>query len=298
MAERSKLTRYAWLSVGAALVTMALKIVAWKLTGSVGLLSDAIESLVNLGAALVAVWTLHIAAQPPDEEHAFGHGKAEYFSSGAEGMLIFAAALCIIAVTLPRLLHPLALEQTTVGLLISGVATLVNFVVARVLGGAGQAQRSIALQADAAHLMTDVYTSVGVIAGVALVALTGWTLLDPLVALAVALNILWTGARLLRESADGLMDVSWPAIERDTLIAVLEEFRARGIDYHALRTRRAGQQRFASVHVLVPGAWSVQQGHDLLEEIEQRIAAQLAPVTVLTHLEPIEDPAAYADVGG
>ena len=294
---RSALARFAWLSVAAALLTMAMKFIAWRLTGSVGLLSDAIESLVNLGAALVALWTLHVAAMPPDAEHAFGHGKAEYFSGGAEGVLIAVAAVWIIVVTVPRLLHPVPLEQTGLGLLVNGAAGAVNLAVALVLRRAGRAHHSVALQADASHLLTDVYTSVGVIAGVALVGVTGWAVLDPLVALAVAVNILWTGWRLMREATDGLMDVSWPANEQALLIDVLEDFRARGIDFHAVRTRRAGHQRFASVHVLVPGAWTVQQGHDLLEEIEHQVAAKLSPVTVLTHLEPIEDPAAYDDAG-
>lgn len=292
-----RLTRYAWLSLAAALATMALKLVAWRITGSVGLLADAIESLVNLGAAAMALWMLHVASMPPDEEHAFGHGKAEYFAGGAEGVLVFLAAAAIIATTVPRLLHPEPLRETAVGLVVAALAAAINFAVARVLLRVGRVQRSVALRADGTHLMTDVWTTAGVIAGVALVALSGWHILDPLVGLAVAVHILWTGWRLMREATDGLMDVSWPPEERAILTGVLEDFRTRGIDFHAVRTRRAGAQRFASVHVLVPGAWSVQRGHDLLEEIEQRVALRLAPVTVLTHLEPIEDPISYDDGG-
>jgi cation diffusion facilitator family transporter len=293
--ERPRLTGYAWLSVGAALITLALKVAAWALTGSVGLLSDALESLVNLGAALMALWMLHIAVRPADEGHAYGHSKAEYFASGFEGMLVVLAAGGIVYAAIPRLLHPQPLEQAGLGLALSAAASVVNFLVARALMRTGQTYRSIALTADAHHLMTDVWTSAGVILGVALVALTGWQVLDPLIALAVALNVLLIGRRLLVESVLGLMDTAWPAEDQALLQKVLEEFRVRGVRFHAVRTRRSAARRFASFHVLVPGAWTVQQGHDLLEEIERRIGERLASVTVFTHLEPIEDPASYLD---
>ena len=291
------LTRFAWLSVAAALATMALKTWAWNLTGSVGLLSDALESLVNLGGALMALMMLWLAAQPPDAGHEYGHGKAEYFASGFEGLLIFLAGGLILVAAVPRLLNPQALEQTGIGLAISTVASVINLVVSRVLMAAGRRHQSVTLDADARHLMTDVWTSAGVIAGVALVAVTGWLILDPLLAVAVAMHILWAGWKLASEAVSGLMDASWPDQERQVLEKALEPYRATGIGFHALRTRRAAARRFASFHVLVPGAWTVQRGHDLLEEIEAALARELPNVTVFTHLEPIEDPASYEDMG-
>jgi cation diffusion facilitator family transporter len=261
----------------------------------VGLLSDALESLVNLGAALMALWMLRVAVQPADADHAYGHSKAEYFASGFEGMLVVLAAGSIAYAAIPRLLDPRPLEQAGPGLALSVAASVVNFVVARVLMGAGHRYRSIALTADAQHLMTDVWTSAGVVLGVGLVAVTGWHVLDPLVALAVAVNILFIGRRLLVDSVMGLMDAAWPAGEQAVLQQVLDEFRERGVQFHAIRTRRSAARRFASLHVLVPGAWTVQQGHDLLEEIEQRLGQRLASATLFTHLEPIEDPASYLD---
>lgn len=300
---------YARLSVATALGVLALKLGAWKLTGSVGLLSDALETCTNLGGALMALLMLKLAAQPPDEEHAYGHNKAEYFSSGFEGMLIFLAAGFIAAAAVPRLLAPQALQKPDLGLGVAAVATAINFVVARVLARAGRAHDSISLRADSRHLMVDVWTTVGVIAGVALAALTGWLWLDPLVALAVAVHVLWEGFSLLRESAMGLMDVAWPEEEQQILRQVLDEFRAenaagnatgkiRGnIDFHALRTRRSAARRFVDFHVLVPGGWSVQQAHDLAERIERRLAERLPQLTAFTHLEPLEDPASYGDEG-
>lgn len=281
---------YARLSIGAALVTMALKFTAWRLTGSVGLLSDAMESVVNLSAASMALWMLRIAARPPDEEHAYGHGKAEYFAGAFEGAMITMAAMSILWAAWPRLLAPQPIEQTGVGLAVCALAAAINWAVARTLLRAAGRHRSLALRADAHHLLTDVWTSAGVIAGVALVAVSGWLILDPLLAIAVALNILWAGWRLLRESAAGLMDHAWPYSERARLEQILAEFRGHGIDFHAIRTRRAGARHFVSFHVLVPGRWSVQRAHDLAEQIESRIAGAMAPVSVLTHIEPIEDP--------
>jgi cation diffusion facilitator family transporter len=284
-----------WLSVAAALATMGLKTLAWWLTGSVGLLSDALESLVNLGAAVVGLSMLRLAAQPADDGHAYGHGKAEYFASGFEGALIVVAALAIAWAAWPRLIEPQPIEQPGIGLAIVALAAAINGVVALLLRRAGRLHRSLALEADAQHLLTDVWTSVGVIIGVALAFLTGWLRLDALIALAVAAHILWTGWRLLGESAAGLMDAVWPAAERAQLDAILDDFRGEGIDFHAIRTRRAGARRFVSFHVLVPGAWSVQRGNDFVERIEARIDTALAPVSVLTHLEPIEDPASHRD---
>ncbi len=287
--------RYAAWSVAAALMTMALKLFAWKVTGSVGLLSDALESTVNLTAALVAFWALRLAVMPPDDNHAYGHGKAEYFASGFEGAMIAVASLSILWASVPRLWDPQPIEQAGLGLVVSAVAALINLGMARALMHGARIHRSLALEADAHHLMTDVWTSVGIIGGVALVAVTGWLILDPLLAVLVGLNILRTGGRLLRQSADGLMDVSLPRADREVLDRLLEEFRAQGLRFHALRTRQSGPRRFVSLHVLVPGAWTVQQGHDLAERVEQRIREHLAPVHVITHLEPLEDPLAYDD---
>ena len=291
MSTRS-LARYAWLSIAAALATMALKAVAWWLTGSVGLLSDALESLVNLAGALMALAMLSVAARPPDEDHAYGHGKAEYFSAGVEGGLIVIAALSIAVAAVDRLLHPRAIEQVGLGLAVSVAASVVNLGVALVLMRAAREHQSVTLRANAHHLLTDVWTSAGVLVGVLLVALTGWDRLDPLVALAVAANIVWTGWRIVAHSVDGLMDAALPPHEIARLVRLLEAYAAEGVGFHALRTRRGGVQRFVSVHVLVPGDWSVQRGHDLLERVEADIRRELPPVMVFTHLEPLGDPRA------
>jgi cation diffusion facilitator family transporter len=293
---RNALLRYAWLSIAAALVTIALKFAAWWLTDSVGLLSDALESFVNLAAALFTLYALAVAARPPDEEHAYGYSKVEYFASGFEGMLILAAAGLIAVAAVERVVHPRALEHVALGLAVNAVAAAVNFAVARVLLGAARAHRSIALEADAHHLLTDVWTSAGVIAGVAAVGATGWLWLDPALALAVAANILWTGFRLVRRSALGLLDRALPEAERRAIDAVLARHRALGLDFHALRTRAAAGRSFVSMHVLVPGDWTVQRGHDAVEAIEAEIRAALPGATVFTHLEPREDPASYRDV--
>lgn len=285
--------RFALLSVAAALATMGLKLLAWKLTGSVGLLSDALESGVNLSAALFAFWALRLAVQPPDAEHAHGHGKAEYFAGGFEGAMIIAAAVAIAWAAIPRLWDPKPIVQAGPGLLISVLASGINGAVALVLRRAAARYHSAALAADADHLMSDVWTSVGVVLAVAVVAHGGWLWLDPLIALVVAVVILRTGWRVLHDAAQGLMDVSWPEAERAVLDTVLAPYRAQGLAFHALRTRRAGARRFVSMHVLVPGAWTVQRGHDLVEAVEAQVRARFAPVTVFTHLEPIEDPAAY-----
>lgn len=297
MAQAS-LTRYAWLSAAAAVATIGLKTWAYVLTGSVGLLSDALESGVNLASALMAVMMLTIAARPADEDHPHGHDKAEYFSSGVEGAAILIAAIAIAWSAVLRLLDPQPLEQLGLGLGISVLASGINLAVSVVLMRAGRRHESITLQADAQHLMTDVWTSAGVIVAVALVAATGWLLLDPLIALAVAAHILWTGVRLVAGSVSGLMDAALPPAEQQAVQAVLDRYkRERGMDWHALRTRVSGSRRFLSVHVLVPGAWTVQQGHDLLEDLERDLRGQLRRLTVLTHLEPLEDEVSFRDTG-
>lgn len=296
MEKRQKLTRYAWLSIATAVFTITLKAAAYWLTGSVGLLSDALESGVNLATAVFALIILTIAARPPDEEHAYGHSKAEYFAGGVEGGLIMAAALIIAVTAVPRLIYPQPLEQLGLGLAISVVAAAANGVTAYILLRAGREYRSLTLTADGRHLLTDVWTTGGVLIGVAVVALTGWLRLDALIALAVAAQITYTGFGLLREAVNGLMDVALPEEEVAQVTAVLDSFRERGIQYHALRTRRSGAQRFASVHIQVPGSWSVQQGHTLLEEIECALHDRLAPITIITHLEPLEDPVSWEDI--
>jgi len=291
----TNLTRYAWLSIAAAVVTIAMKAAAFAITGSVGLLSDALESLVNLVAAIVALAMLMLASRPPAEQYAYGYTKAEYFASGVEGALIFLAAVSICWTAVLRLLHPRGLEKIGAGLLISIVASLVNFAVARVLLRAGRRYHSITLEADAKHLTTDVWTSGGVVLGVALVALTGWQPLDPLVAIGVAVNIIWAGIQLVRRSAGGLLDSAIPAHERRLVDGVLERYVAQGIEFHAVRTRQAGPRYFVEMHVLVPGAWSVQRGHDLAEEIEGKVRDVLPRAHVLTHIEPREDPVSHQD---
>lgn len=294
-AATATLTAFAWLSIAAALATIGLKGCAYWLTGSVGLLSDALESLVNLAAAVVALSMIRVAAWPPDEDHAYGYSKAEYFASGFEGALIVVAAIGISVAAVQRLLVPAPLEQLGLGLLVSGAASAINLAVGVMLVRAGERHGSIALEADGRHLLTDVWTSAGVIVGLLAVMATGWAWLDPLIALGVAVNIVWTGYRLLERSARGLLDQALPPAQRDLIGGVLRAYEARGLQFHALRTRRAAGRSFISVHVLVPGQWSVQAGHELLEQIERELRAAVPGSSVLTHLEPIEDPASHLD---
>ena len=295
---KSKSARfYAALSIGAALLTIILKFGAYLLTGSVGLLSDAAESVVNLIAAFVAFWALTFAARPPDAEHTFGHSKAEYFSSGVEGALILVAAVCIAVEAWGRLLHPQPLQQVGLGLGLSLFATAINGGLALVMLKAGERLRSVTLRADAHHLLTDVWTTVGVVVGLFLVKLTGWLVLDPIIALIVAVNIVWAGVRLLRETGSGLLDASLPAAEQKIITDTFLAYQDQGIQFHALRTRVAGTRRFVSFHVLVPGHWTVQRGHDLCEAIELAIIKALPDTHVMSHLEPLEDPVSWDDQG-
>lgn len=293
--DRRFLRRFGWLSIGAAVVTIGLKTTAYLLTGSVGLLSDAVESLVNLAGAVMALAMLTIAARPADEDHAYGHSKAEYFSSGVEGSLILMAALAIAVAAVDRLVTPRPLEQVGMGLCIAVVASMVNLGAAVVLLRAGRRHRSVTLEANAHHLLTDVWTSAGVVAGVAAVALTGWTRLDPLVALGVAANIVWTGVRIVRDSVRGLMDAALPADEVALVRQILDAHITGGAQYHALRTRQSGARAFVSFHVLVPGTWTVHRGHGLLEQVESAIRDRLPNATVFTHLESLDDPASWED---
>ena len=291
----ASLKRYAWLSIAAAVATILLKGVAWWVTGSVGLLSDALESFVNLGAAMMALSMLSLAALPADENHAHGHGKAEYFSSAFEGLLIVIVAISIGYAAVDRLFNLKAIEDVGIGLGVSAIAAAINLATARILMRVGRDYKSITLEADAHHLLTDVWTSIGVIVGVALVWLTGWLWLDPVIAFLVAMNIVWTGWQLLQRSAAGLMDVSIPEEEIRTIESVLDSYRKQGMDFHALRTRQAGTRAFISFHLLVPGNWTVQLGHDWSERIEADIRQALAHAHITTHLEPKEDPVSLAD---
>ena len=291
-----RLTRFVFLSIAAAVATIALKAVAWLLTGSVGFLSDAAESIVNVVGALVALIAIRVSVRPPDDDHAYGHEKAEYLSAGAEGALILAAAVGIAWVAVARLLDPQPLSDVGVGVAVSAVAAGLNLIVATLLMRVGREQRSITLEADGRHLMTDVWTSIGVIVGVIAVLLTGWERLDPIIALLVAINIVRTGIQLLGRSAGGLMDHALGPAEQAEIQAVLDAHREDGVEFHALRTRQAGRRAFVSLHLLVPGAWTVQQGHDLAERVERDLRERLPYATVFTHVEPREDAASFEDV--
>jgi cation diffusion facilitator family transporter len=293
--DRSFLKRYAWLSIAAAVTTILTKGAAYYLTGSIGLLSDAMESIVNLAGAVMALTMLIIAARPADYDHAFGHSKAEYFSSAFEAVLIIVAAALIGYAAVERLFNPLPLQKIGLGLVISAVATLINLIVAIILSRAGKRYDSITLESDATHLMTDVWTSAGVIIGVGAVAVTGWQKLDPVVAIAVAMNIVWTGIRIIINSISGLMDSSLPENEQKIIRSILESYQVKGIQYHAMRTRKSGSRRFVTIHVLVPGSWTVEKGHHLLEGIEDDICRSLKNTTVITHLESLDDPASWND---
>lgn len=289
------LSRFAWLSIVAAIVTILLKLMAWRLTDSVGLLSDAAESLVNLIAAIVALYTLKVSVRPPDDGHHFGHSKAEYFSAAVEGILIFVAAAVIIAKAVERLITPAPLNSVSLGLIISFAAAVVNGIVALVLIKKGTQHNSAALIADGKHLMTDLITSAGVIIGVALVAVTNQSRLDPVVAMLVGVNILYTGFKLIRSSVDGLMDASLPREINAEIEAVLDEFRSSDIEFHAIRTRSAGNRQFMECHVLVPGEWSVHEGHDFTENVIDALVERIPNLRVSAHLEPKDDPRSYED---
>jgi cation diffusion facilitator family transporter len=294
---RENLTRFAWLSIFAAVLTIALKSTAYYLTGSVGLLSDALESLINLAAAVVALLVLKTAVAPPDDEHAYGHDKAEYFSSAIEGTLIIIAAFAIGWTAIQKLYAPQPLEQVGTGLFISAIATVINLVVGQILIRTGKRHHSITLEADGKHLMTDVWTSVGIGIAVFAVWMTGWIILDPIIALVVAANIIWTGFHLLSRSAHGLMDRAISEESRTDICEILDRYvRDEGIDYHAFRTRQSGIRKFVDVHILVPGEWSVHRGHQLLEKIEFDINQAVKNTIVFTHMESLDDPASWNDI--
>lgn len=297
MNHHPRTTSYAWLSIAAAVVTMAVKAAAYGLTRSVGLLSDAVESGVNLVAAVTALAAIRAGAVPPDEEHAFGHDKVEYLSSGAEGVLIFIASVYITISAVQRLIVPQPLGSLDLGLALSLFASLVNLSVARLLIRKGVQHRSIALEADGRHLMTDVWTSVGVLLGLGAVWLTGWEVLDPLIGLAVAAHIAWTGWILVRRSAMGLIDTALSPEDLEKVRQILKKHEEQGLRYHALRTRQAGARCFISFHIQVPGNWSIQRGHNLLETVEREIRQAIPSATIFTHIEPLEDPRSWVDQG-
>jgi len=294
---RENLTKFAWLAIFAAVVTIALKTAAYFLTGSIGLLSDALESLINLAAAIVALLLLKTAVAPPDDEHAYGHDKAEYFSGAIEGTLILIAAVAIGWAAIQKLFAPQPLEQIGVGLLITAIATVINLVVGQILIRKGREHHSVTLEADGKHLMTDVWTSVGVGVAIFAVSVTGWLVLDPIIALVVAANIKRTGFYLLKRSSQGLMDVAVSDDEQKSIRHILDGYvKDENIEYHAFRTRQSGIRKFVAVHILVPGAWTVHQGHQLLDRIEADIRRAVPNTVIFTHLESLDDPASWRDI--
>ena len=290
------LTKFAWLSIFTAIATISLKSAAYLLTGSIGLLSDAIESLVNLAAAVIALVMLKIAEKPPDKDHGYGHSKAEYFASIMEGLFIFISAVAIIYSAINRIFFPRIIEKAFLGLGISIVASIINYVMALKLLKVGRKHHSIALEADGHHLMTDVITTIGVLVAIVFIAITGWQILDPIVAILVAINIIFTGFELIKRSVLGLLDSAISVEEINIVRSIFNKYERRGLNFHGLRTRQSAQRRFISFHVLVPGVWSVKRGHDLLEKIEKDMRDSIDKVTISTHLEPIEDPISHADV--
>lgn len=293
MNQSPRLTRYAWLSILAAIITIFLKSYAYFETGSVGLLSDAAESLVNLVAAVVALLMLSIASRPADAGHPFGHGKAEYFASGFEGALILVAAFGIAGMAWHRLEYPQSLVALDIGVVMSAVSALINLAVALILLRVGRRYGSITLEADARHLLSDVWTTVAVLGALGGIQFSGWLWLDPAVAFLAAVQIVWSGISLVIRSVSGLLDAALPQREQSLIYKVFRKYQRLGIDFHDLRTRVAGSQRFMTVHVLVPGEWTVQQGHDLLEQIEADVRAVIQNMVIVTHLEPIEDSASF-----
>lgn len=287
--------RYAWLSLAVSIVVIVIKAAAWWVTDAVGLLSDAAESLVNVAAAVVALSALRVARKPADSNHHYGHSKAEFFSAAIEGQLIFVAACVILYTSVRRFLDPQPLDEVGVGLALSCVAALLGGIVAIMLIRAGKTYNSAVLHADGHHLLTDLYTSIGVIVAVIAVWVTGWERLDPIIAFVMGLNILRIGWKLVNSAASALMDESWPAEEQQRLADILAGFKSSQVDLHGLRTRHSGTRRFADVHVLVPGEWTVNRGHDTVEDIENAVREAFPECTLSVHLEPIEDPRAYGD---
>ncbi|HTP96502.1 MAG TPA: cation diffusion facilitator family transporter [Burkholderiales bacterium] len=281
--------RMALLSIATSVATLGLKFGAWLLTGSVGLLSDALEAFVNLAAGLIAFGALTVAEQPADDRHSYGHDKAEYFSSGVEGVLILVAAASIVYTAADRFLHPAALENLGPGLLVGLLAAAMNFTTSRIMAKVGREHDSITIEADARHLMTDVWTSAGVLGGLAVVMFVPqWHMLDPLIALAVGVHIVFTGVELLRRTIDGLMDTALPPDEIAQTGRLIEAELPAGASFHDLRTRKAGPRRFIEFHLLVPGRTSVHDSHALCDRIERAIEVRLSRTSVTIHVEPAE----------
>jgi cation diffusion facilitator family transporter len=296
--KQTPLSKFLYLSIAAAVATILLKFYAYHITGSMGFMSDALESVVNLFAAVFGLVMLNISQKPADEGHEFGHSKAEYFSSAMEGALILIAALSIIRSAIPRIIEPKPLENLNTGLLFSLLASVVNLVVGLTLIKNGKEKRSLLLEADGRHLMTDVWTSAGVIAGIVIVKFTGWLIIDPVIAILVALNIIYTGYKLIGRSASGLMDATIPEEDLRKIRVYLDSLQEKQIEYHSLMTRTAGQRKFISLHLLVPGEWTVKQGHDCADDVEETIIGLFdEPVTVSTHIEPVGDPSSMKDIG-
>ncbi|MFM2309374.1 MAG: hypothetical protein RLY87_1495 [Chloroflexota bacterium] len=291
-----QLRRYAWISLFVAFVVIFLKIAAYYLTGSVSLLSDALESVVNVLGASATMWALAVSELPPDDDHAHGHDKAEYFSSGFEGALVLVAAVVIIVTSLQRFIEPQPIDASPIGIAIALGTSVINYVLARWLLRAAKQHDSTALEADAHHIMSDVVTSIAVSGGLVLAVITSISWFDPLFALFVGLNIIRTGWDLVKRSADGLLDASLLPVDHDRVMAIITKYRGDTIDFHAIRTRRSGSRKFVTFHVLVPGDWSVQRGHELLEAIEIELTHAIPNLHVTTHLEPNDDPSSFHDI--
>ncbi len=288
-ADHRYLERFLWLSLATAVLTVALKAAAALITNSVGMWSDALESTVNLLAAGVALWAMRLSAKPADHNHDFGHGKAEYLSAAVEGTLIVVAAVAIIAGAINRFVNPVPLESIGLGVVLATLASVGNLVTGLILIRAGRAHRSITLEADGKHLMTDVWTSVGVLAGIIIVALTHIVWLDPLIALGVGVNIVFTGVGLVRRSVVGLLDATLPpgevAIIERALVPLTDDPRVHLTD---LRTRESGRQRFVQATLTVPGEWTVRRSHDLADRVEEEVESALPGTVTFVHVEPAD----------
>lgn len=284
------LERFLWLSLGAAVVILGIKLAAAALTGSIGMWSDALESTVNVAAAGVALWALRLSSKPADHNHDFGHGKAEYFSAAVEGSMILVAAAVIIIGAVMRLLSPQPLENLGIGLALLAVATAANLAIGLLLIRTGRRYRSITLEADGQHLLTDVWTSVGVLVAIGAVALTGLHWLDPVIALVVGTNILFTGYKLVRRSVVGLLDGTLPEDEVEKVSQVLDDVaHDPRVHISQLRTRESGRQRFVYATVTVPGEWTVTRSHDLADAVEGAVDAALPGTTTFVHIEPNDE---------
>jgi cation diffusion facilitator family transporter len=294
--QKKSLASIMWFSIGASILTIIIKSAAYFTTGSVGFMSDAMESFVNLVAAIIAFISLTIAARPADKKHPFGHDKAEYFSSLTEGLLITLAAVGIAYTAINRIYHPQPLEELNIGMALSIFATLINLATARLLLYFARKHNSITIEADARHLMTDVWTTVGIIAGIILVKFTNWQILDPIMAILVAVSILYTGAKLIIRSTDGLMDEKLSEKDLKIIMEILENHKSKGLDYHALYTRQASSKRFITFHLLFPGDSTIQQAHEVTKLIENEIFEKIPNSNIFIHIEPLNDPDAYDDM--